>query len=359
LYKREQKNAANAPGPGGMKIKPKYVLIALSLALVLAVALLYLRGNGQGNDLTSFNYFAMDTLVEMRFVSVDNAGDEEIIGSVIAEIERLEALLSRSETDSDVVAINRAAGQQAVAVSPETLALIEEALYFAEISGGAFDPTIAPLTDAWGFWDQAHRLPADEELARALELVDYSMVELDPEKKTVYLPLEEMALELGGIAKGYIVDRALELLSSKGVTSAFVNAGGDIGLIGLRPDGEPWKIGVGHPREEGAVIVVIPLSGGAVVTSGDYRRFFEEDGVIYHHIIDPATGYPAGDLISVTITAPTVMEADALSTAVFVLGPEAGMSLVESLPHIEGILIGPGLEIYLSSGLEGLAELRQ
>ena len=358
MQNTDQKTAAT-PVSGGMKIKPKYVLVALSLLFVLAVALLYLQETGRNNGLTSFNYFAMDTLVEMRFVTVDSAGDEEIIDSVISEIERLEALLSRAEPGSDVVAINRSAGQQEVTVSPETLALIEEALYFAAISGGAFDPTIAPLTDAWGFWGQAYRVPADDELARALELVNYNMIELDLEEKTVYLPLEEMALELGGIAKGYIVDRALELLSSKGVTSAFVNAGGDIGLIGHRPDGEPWKIGVGHPREEGAVIAVIPMSGGAVVTSGDYRRFFEEDGVVYHHIIDPATGYPAGELISVTITAPTVVEADALSTAVFVLGLDAGMSLVESLPHVEGILIGPGLEIYLSSGLEDLAELRQ
>ena len=165
------------------------------------------------------------------------------------------------------------------------------------------------------------------------------------------------SLDLGGIAKGYIVDRGLALLAQAGVENAFLNAGGDIAILGTKPDGTPWRVGIRHPRGADHYIAVLSMTGGAVVTSGDYERTFEAGGQRYHHILDPSTGYPAGDLTSVTITAPTATEADALSTAVFVLGPERGLALVESLPGVEAVLVTRDLEIMVSTGLVGKIEL--
>jgi len=194
-------------------------------------------------------------------------------------------------------------------------------------------------------------------MANSIGLVDYTRIELDKDLSTIYLPDTGMSMELGGIAKGFIIDRALQILTEAGVQNAYINAGGDIGLIGPNRGGKPWIIGIRHPRDNNEVIAVLPVSGGAVVTSGDYERVFEEGGVTYHHILNPRTGMPAIDLISVTIIAETVIEADALSTAVFVLGPVDGLALIEELPGIEGILITPELELLVSSGLEGILEL--
>jgi len=307
----------------------------------------------------TYHHVTMDTMVELRFQSDSRRAAEEIRDQVFAEIERLEKLFSRTIEESDVVAVNRQAGRSEVAVSPEVFYVVEQSLYYAGLSEGAFDPTVAPLVDLWGFMDDAEqRVPEQDEISRALNLVDYRLVEILPAKNEIFLPVENMALELGGIAKGYIVDRTLEVLDEAGVEHAFVNAGGDIGLIGTRPDGEPWRIGVRNPRLEQELIAIIPGEDMAVVTSGDYERTFEKDGVKYHHILDPESGKPARYLAGVTITAPTALKADVLSTAVFVLGPEKGMELIESLGEVEGILITPELDIYVSSGLEDAAEIK-
>jgi len=188
-------------------------------------------------------------------------------------------------------------------------------------------------------------------------LVDYTVLEIDRELSTVYLPVTGMALELGGIAKGYIVDQTMQVLLAEGIEHAYVNAGGDIGLIGTKSDGSPWRIGVRHPRDANKIIAVLSASGGAVVTSGDYERAFIEAGISYHHILNPKTGMPARELTSVTIIAKTAIEADALSTTIFVLGPLKGMALIEQLTGVEGILITPDLQVLISSGLQGLVEL--
>jgi FAD:protein FMN transferase len=301
---------------------------------------------------------SMDTTVELRLQAESRKEAESVKAGLVTEMERLEGLLSRSLSGSDVNRVNRMAGQEPAQVSPETLAVTRAALEFARLTEGAFDPTIAPLLNIWGFLGQQYRVPAMDEIEAALALVDYRLLELDPQRGTVYLPEAGMSLDLGGIAKGYIVDRGLALLSRSGIRHAFLNAGGDIGLLGSRPDGTPWRIGVRHPREENQYIAVIPLNGGAVVTSGDYERTFEQNSVRYHHILDPSTGQPALSLSSVTIVAQTAMEADALSTAVFVLGPQRGLALVEQLSGVEAVLVTAGLEILISSGLQEKIELQ-
>ncbi len=334
-------------------LQARYI-IPLVAVLVIA-GYLYSRNHHSVSTFT-YNYTTMDTLVEIRFQASGSRKAERIKDEVFAEIDRLERLLSRSLEGSDVYRINKMAGLEPVAVSPETFYVTEQALSFAVLTGGAFDPTIAPVTDLWGFFSgQDYRVPGEDEIERVLNYVDYEKVELDPRAGTVYLTQEDMGLELGGIAKGYIVDRALAVFIEEGIEHAYVNAG-DIGLLGTRPDGLPWRIGIRHPRDKSLIIAVLSLADRGIDTSGDYERAFEKDGIKYHHILDPATGLPASGLASVTVIAETTLEADVLSTAAFVLGPGRGMALVESIPGVEGVFVTPKLEITVSSGLEETIE---
>jgi len=338
------------------KLTGPYLIIPV---LVLFVLFLYLffQNNSSGRLEVSYRT-TMDTSVELRFVPGSNKEFVQVREAVFTEIERLEELFSRSISGSEISQINNSAGRRPVSVSPEVIFVTEKAIYYASLSSGAFDPTIAPLIDLWGFLGQNYRLPGITEIEETLPLVDYTLLEIDSSRSTIYLPREGMSLELGGIAKGYIVDQALQVLIRAGIEHAFINAGGDIGLIGAKPDGSPWRIGVRHPRKENEIIAVLPAIGGAVVTSGDYQRTFEEDSISYHHILKPETGMPSRELVSVTILAPTATEADALSTAVFVLGPARGMALIESMPLVEGVLITPDLKLLVSSGLEGIIEIQ-
>ncbi len=324
--------------------------------LLLAILLYFSHPGRSSNNLHVISRLTMETSIEVRLTDGSSESVEEIAEKIFAEIERLEKLFSRSIQGSDIGMINSSAGLHPVQVSEEVFYVTERAIDFATLSDGAFDPTIAPLIDIWGFLGQEYRVPSEKELENSIALVDYNKIELNKEQSAIYLPDARMSMELGGIAKGFIVDRALQVLTEAGVQNAFINAGGDIGLIGSSPGGDPWKIGVRHPRDN-KIIAVLPASGVAVVTSGDYERAFEADGARYHHILNPRTGRPAIDLTSVTIIAETVIEADALSTTVFVLGPARGMALIEELPGVEGILITPDLEILVSSGLEGIVEL--
>ncbi len=354
-------NAGNKNKLPEKLLKPVYIIPVL--VVVILVVFFYSRTFYAVNTF-SYTHMTMDTVVEIRFQSSGVRAAEEIRDEVFAEIERLEKQFSRSVEESDVVAVNDQAGRRPVTVSPEVFHVTKEALNYAELSDGAFDPTVAPLTDLWGFFseegfpEQDYRVPQSAEIEYALQLVDYSLVEIDPDKQTIYLPQSGMGLELGGIAKGFIVDRSLEILSEAGVKHAYVNAG-DIGLLGTRPDGEPWRIGVRNPRDERDMIAVLPLADKAVDTSGDYERAFEEDGVKYHHILDPATGMPARELASVTVIAETTMEADVLSTAAFVLGTKRGMDFIEQIHGAEAIFVTPELEITVTGGLEDKIELQQ
>jgi FAD:protein FMN transferase len=317
-----------------------------------------LTGCGQPDDYDHIFFLTtMDTAVELHFNFSDRERAAQIKEEVSNEMERLEKLLSRSAAESEIAKINRLAGLEPVPVRPETLAVIQQALNYSVISGGAFDPTIGPLINSWGFLGQQYSLPSETEIEKALALVDYRKVIIDLTLPAVYLPAEGMNLELGGIAKGFIVDRAVDVLKNNNVTEAFINAGGDIALLGNNRNNK-WRIGIRHPRKADEIIAILDLENGAVATSGDYQRCFELNGLNYHHLIDPSTGRPARDLISVTVIADQVSEADALATSVFILGLEKGILLIENLDGVEGILITPELDVISSSGLNGLLELQ-
>ncbi|MDY6826715.1 MAG: FAD:protein FMN transferase [Bacillota bacterium] len=330
---------------------------AAALAVFVLLIMIILHRVAAANEQSVYYRTTMDTSVELRFNAPPSSGPDLIAEKTFAEMENLEALLSRSISSSEVRAINRKAGEAPVPVEFETYHLVSQALQYAASSGGAFDPTIGPLIDLWGFLGQEYRLPGDAEIEAVLPLVDHDIVEMNPDKKTVYLPREGMALDLGGIAKGYIIDGVVDFLVDLGVKSAFVNAGGDIKLLGPGPEDRPWRVGIRHPRKENRVIAVLNLESGAIVTSGDYERTFTANGINYHHLLNPDTGYPARGLASVTVVAGTAIAADALSTALFVLGVEEGLKLIEKVPGAEGVFITTDLEIIVTEGLSDIIEL--
>jgi len=268
--------------------------------------------------------------------------------AAFAEIARIEALMSSHLPDSDVARLSAATGEAVVA--PETAAVIARGLEVAARSGGAFDLTLGQLKALWGIETETPRIPTAGEIAAAL-------AGTGPEALTVTGTLvrkraPQLAVDLGGIAKGYAADRALAVLREHGVTSAAVNAGGDIALLGSK-QGRPWRIGVQHPRRAGEVLTTVAAIDRAVVTSGDYQRYFERGGRRYHHLFDPQSGYPADRCQGVTVIAPEAMLADALATALFVLGPERGLELLRGYPEVDALIVAADGRLHATPTLAG------
>jgi FAD:protein FMN transferase len=302
------------------------------------------------SELYAETRFFMDTTVTIKVVE-----SEEIAGKAINEafniMETWANQLDRFSPSSTIWKINENNGK-GVEVSPELIDLLNTARRFAALSYGAFDHTIAPLMDLWGFGGNEQRVPRDVEIQSILPDINYQRLSLEIERKMVFLPVN-MKIDAGGMAKGFIIDKGIETLLAQGIESAYINAGGNIRVIGNNKDsGRPWQIGIRKPREPGQIYqnYILAIKEGSVATSGDYERFFIADGVRYSHLLDPRTGYPAREMQSATIYAEDALQADILSTAVFVSGWEEGIKLMESLPGIEGLLVKEG-EIWMSKGM--------
>lgn len=306
----------------------------------------------EGEPATGSGFF-FDTLIQFTLYG----GDGELAGDVLSLCEELEATLSKTVEGSDVWRINHSDGEP-VSVSGHTLRILEEAIAVSDITKGGFDVTIAPVVALWNFTGGMEALPDPDEIAKALTLVDYRTIVI--EGATVALP-PGAEIDLGGIAKGYIADAIAGLAKARGVTSGMINLGGNVLVIGTKPDDTPWRVGVADPRNPRSLYVArFFATDTSVVTSGVYERGFELEGRWYHHIIDTGTGYPVdNELMSVTIIHPVSMVADALSTACFILGLEDAMALIESMPEAQAVFITRDDEIVPSSGLEGLLEIIQ
>lgn len=275
----------------------------------------------------------------------------EALRAVEREAERLEGLLSRFLPETDISRINCSAGVKGVRVSPEAYGILSRGKEYSVLSKGLFDCTIGPLVD---LWDYKHALqpPAKNKIMTILPLVDYNGLELDSTRKTAGLKHTGQSVDLGGIGKGFASDRFMEIFQEYGITSAFSNIGGNVSTLGNKPDGSPWRVGIRHPRING-LLGAVAVTGKAVVTSGDYERYFiDENGRRYHHILNPLTGYPAdSDLVSVTVIADSAIAADALSTTVFVAGLERGLALIKNFPREEAVLVDAKLQVYVTQGL--------
>ena len=317
---------------------------ALALVLILACALnLVGCASAQPKKQTAVGFY-LDTVITLT-AYVDDA---TVLNEALAECGRYEQLLSRTVEGSDVWRINHAGGQP-VEVSNETLEILDVARQVSERSGGMFDVTIAPVSTMWDFTSGAAVVPDAGAIAAAATLVDYTKVKTDD--GLVTLP-EGMMIDLGGIAKGYIADAVKGYLAERGVESAVLSFGGNIVTIGLKPDGSPWKVGIQDIDKPTGEYMLVSLNyGGSTVTSGIYERGFESGGVYYHHILDPNTGWPVqNELASVTIFSDSSMWGDALATAAFSLGTEAGTRLIEGIDGVEAVFIARDRSVSATSG---------
>jgi thiamine biosynthesis lipoprotein len=308
----------------------------------------------------------MGTIVTFSAYTADQAGAERAFGLAFDELQRLDRLLTDWERPgqppSDVVRINREAGRAAVKVAPETMEVIDAAQAMSRRSDGAFDITFAALHGLWKFdEDLATKVPSPAAIASRRRLIDYRQVIVDHERATVRLAKPGMRLGLGGIAKGYAVDRAVAVLKRAGLQNFMVQAGGDLYVAGRKGDG-PWHVGIKDPRGQSAerpYFAVAPINDHAFSTAGDYERAFISGGRRYHHIIDPRTGYPATASRSVTIFADTALAADALDDAVFILGPERGLALVEATPGAGAVIVDARNHVWVSKRLQGVVRVER
>lgn len=359
-------------------LKRKYVIMAACVAAaVAAVFALYVAKPASRE--AERDIFAMGTLVHISASGSRQVELNAAVSEAAAEITRLEKLFSARLADSEISNINAdptlAGGHT---ISAETYELLSLALRVAEETGGAFDPTVGAVAALWGIGTENARIPADAEIEKALQTIDWRKVRLwreeasDEQSPGVYKASagEGQVLDLGGIAKGFAADRAADILRSRGVKSALIDLGGDLAVVGKSPKGRPWRLGLQHPDEaRGNYFAVVTATDAALVTSGTYERFFERDGVRYHHILDPASGRPSrSDLKSVSVIMKTGGEeknsarSDALSTALFVMGMEHARAFLERHLDIQAVLVAERdgeTKIYVTEGVRDAVSLNR
>ena len=292
--------------------------------------------------------FAMDTYMTVKAYG---SNGEAAVDAAVDEINRLDALLSTGKKDSEIGQINANNGGQ---LSEDGAVLMERSLELYKSTNGAFDVAIYPVMKAWGFTDGNYQVPDADTLKATLELVDPSLIDYDKETSTVSFKKDGVQIDLGGIAKGYTSSRIMDIYKEKGVTSGLVNLGGNAQVFGTKPDGSLWRVAVQSPNSEDEYLGVLETKDKAIITSGGYERYFEKDGVTYHHIIDPSTGYPADNgLISVTIVSADGTLADGLSTSLFVMGKDKATDYWKAhSDEFDMILLTDDEKLYVSEGIK-------
>ncbi|MBI4687415.1 MAG: FAD:protein FMN transferase [Nitrospirae bacterium] len=361
-----------------MRVKSGVRIKSVFCVLCSVFCALSLLGCYKKDSMYRESRMIMDTICTITVVSPSEREAKAVIDAGFEEISKIETLINYFSPESEIAAINKSAGIKAVKVSRETLDIIKRAVEIAEATNGAFDPAIGPLTRLWGFSAKTvdRDVPRDEDIKNILPLIDYKKIRINTEASEIFLEKKGMELELGGVAKGYAADKAMEAVKTKGAKAALIAIAGDIKGFGLKPDGKAWKVGIQNPRidlrvkgqveaalredslrgsgvkEEEDILAALYLKDTAISTSGDYQRFFIKDGKRYHHIINPKTGYPASGVISVSVIAPEGYTTDGFSTGVFVLGAEEGISLLESL-GIGGVIVDDNMEVILTKDLKG------
>ena len=315
---------SNPPSPPFKKGRVIYILLFFSFILILHPP------SSQSSNLFKYHQVAMGTVIEITLIADDEEAANKASLQAFQEIKRIETLMSPWLDSSDVTRINRSAGKERVKVSPETFEVIQKAQEISELSEGGFDITIGPLTELWRKAREKKIPPSVEEVKEKLGLVNFKNIEMDQEGK-VFLKKKDMAIDLGGIAKGYAVDRAFELLKSLGYKNLIVNAGGDLRVGGLK-NNQPWSIGIQNPRESKNILARISVSDMAVATSGDYEKFFIYEGKRYHHIFNPKDGFPTEGCQSVTVVTKDCITADGLATAVLF------SALKKDIPSVKNLM---------------------
>lgn len=303
-------------------------------------------------------FAAMGSGLRVAIWTTDEARAVAAAARVKQEFDRLEALLSIWKPGSDVVRLNEAAGRRPVVVDRDTIEVLEMARDAGVRTNGKFDITFGALAEIWKFdHDQDNVVPERSAIETRLPFVDYTAIAIDPAERTAFVSRPGVRVHLGGISKGYAIDRAVAMLRAEGFHDFLLQAGGDM-FAGGTNNGPPWKLGIADPRADHGAFAAVEVQDATFSTSGDYERFFMKDGVRYHHLIDPDSGMPARGCRSVTIVARRGVMADVLSTGVFIMGPEAGMKLIEETPDVEGVIVTANNQVLISSGLSGRVDIR-
>lgn len=309
--------------------------------------------------------FLMDTLVSVKAYGSDRDTLKKGVHAAFAEMRRIAEMAdgfpeqgTAAARSSDVCRINAQAGKGPVRVQGDTMAMLVLAQKYFELSGGAFDVTVGPVMDLWGFAGNNPRVPEPDQLRSALALVGGRDLVLDRQRGTAFLRRSGMKLDLGAVAKGYATERAVEVLKRHGVRQALIDAGGNIRVLGRSPRGSAWNIGIKDPRQEGGVAAVLKLQDTSAVTSGDYFRYFEAGGKRYHHILDPRTGYPASGKAAVTVVTRDAGAADALSTMFFVLAADDALEIANGMDGVGLVVMAGDGRVRSSASLQETMELK-
>ena len=299
----------------------------------------------------------MGSELQLSAWTADEKRAVEMFDQVHREFDRLENLLSVWKDGSDVIRINNSAGIAPVKVDRDTIEVLRVARDAGDITGGKFDITFGALSDIWRFdHDQDNVIPERRLIEPRLKHIDYRAVEIDSTAGTAFINRPNVRIHLGGIGKGFAIDRAVAMFKARGLTDFMIQFGGDLYVSGT-DRGKPWKLAIADPRGRHDPFATLQITDGTFSTSGDYERFFIKDGKRYHHLIDPDFGEPAMGCRSVTIVANRAVMADVLSTGVFIMGPAEGMKLIESLPDVEGVIVTADNEVLISTGLRGRLEV--
>ncbi len=316
--------------------------------IVILTVLLSSSCHRQKDRLFKETRTAMYTITTVTVVATAEASARDAIEAAFKELQRLEGMLNYYSKDSEISRINQMAGIAPVKVSKETIEIISKAIEAAVLTEGGFDITAGPLISLWDF--KAKKVPPVEEIKRALPKVGYRELIVDISKGKVFLRKKGMEINLGGIIKGYAAHRVTEVLKARGIKGGIVSVGGDIQTFGLRPDGKTWNVGIQEPRpkkDKEEVLGTIALTDSCISTSGDYERYFEHDGRRYHHILDPATGFPTEGIRAITVVATEGALCDALATGLFVLGVDRALQKMAE-KGIEGLIIDDKGQIHMT-----------
>jgi thiamine biosynthesis lipoprotein len=325
----------------------KRLLLFVLIGLVLTTACVRQRTVQKSETI-------MGTKVTITVVARSDAEGEAAIDAGMAELRRLDAMMSLYKDTSEITAVNLAAGKHPVKVSPEMIEVVEDAAVVSKLSGGVFDLTIGPLVVLWQMRLKEGKIPTDADIARIKPLVNYRNIVVDKKASTIYLKKAGMIMDFGGM-KGYAADRVAAIFKKRGITNAVIAVAGDIWVLGHRDDGKPWRIGVQHPREHDKVLAVLDLSNKYISTSGDYERFVIREKKRYHHIIDPRTGKPSKGVISATLIGDKGALKDPLAKVPFILGPEEGLRIVRKV-GAQAIIVDDQGRIYTTEGINSLLD---
>ncbi|WP_460278377.1 FAD:protein FMN transferase [Clostridium sp. CTA-5] len=332
------------------------LLVIFIMATLLILVFLFTKGNGKkylNNKSHSIvrSSYSLGTIINLKACG-SNA--EEAIEKSIKRLNNIDDKMSVFKENSEISMINSKAGIESQIVGKDTYFVLKKSLEYSKILKGTFDPTIRPLVSLWNISGNGGRIPNEDEIKSKIKLVNYNDIILDENSHSVMLKHKNQSLDVGGIAKGFAADEVRNIFYKYDIKSALIDLGGNIFALGLKEDGSNWKVGIQNPiKTRGEHIGLLNVKNKSVVTSGNYERYFMEDGKKFHHIIDPKTGYPSeSEIISATIISDNSIDGDGLSTGIYILGINKAISIIESMQGIDGILVTADKKIYITSGIK-------